>query len=66
MATQTQATERDLGQIEARITMARDVLSIAYMDLKRIGHDDSAAEIDALLTQMRRIRQTTQERLAVR
>jgi hypothetical protein len=57
-------TERDLGQIEARISMARDVLSLAGMDLKRLGHDDSADEIDALLTQLRRLRTITQERLA--
>jgi hypothetical protein len=58
------ATARELGQIEARMTMARDVLSLAYMDLKRFGHDDSAVELDAILTQLRRLRTTTQDRMS--
>lgn len=66
MATRTarQATERDLGKIEMQITLARNALCLAALELQAFGHDDSASEIEAILKQLRQIRSTTQQRIA--
>ena len=64
MASIPLTAERELGRIETRLTVARDILISAGTDLKLLGHDDSSREIDALLKALRRLREITRERMA--
>ena len=56
--------ERKLGQIEAQLTHAAYLCSVLELAFRHVGHEDSAREIDAIETQLRRLRVTTQTRLA--